>query len=218
MAKTIKKLTKLNNPECFIQVNTVKGFKYIDKAGEIVNFYHVDDIIPRFSMGLNGLIIDKPKDKIDTLKVTSQMVWMKFSQIDSLDMVSDLFSKETKEVLSILEVKKLNRIGWRNYFIYEFSDQKKQEEYFAGLANTKAGKLSFIKLEIQHSENLNVNLRIQAVVKNDEQQTPGVLFDVDVFQAGNIEPENISKILRNIRQYLADEDGFLSVINNTFID
>jgi len=33
MSDTIQKLNKLKNPESFIQINTVKGFKYIDKAG-----------------------------------------------------------------------------------------------------------------------------------------------------------------------------------------
>ncbi len=40
MSKTIKKLNKLNNLESFIQIDTIKGFKYIDRAGEIVNTYY----------------------------------------------------------------------------------------------------------------------------------------------------------------------------------
>ncbi|MDP2933714.1 MAG: hypothetical protein Q8N81_06325, partial [bacterium] len=67
MTKTIAKLNKLNNPESFIQINTIKGFKYVDKAGEIVNAYHKKNAAPQFAMGLNGLVIEQPKDKIDQL-------------------------------------------------------------------------------------------------------------------------------------------------------
>ena len=40
MSKVIQKLNKLKNPESFFQINTIKGFKYVDRAGEIVNAYH----------------------------------------------------------------------------------------------------------------------------------------------------------------------------------
>ena len=84
MSNTIQKLNKLKNHESFMQINTVKGFKYIDKAGEIVNQYHTENIVPNFEMNLNGLIIKEPKSKIYELKITSQMIWAKFNEIDSL--------------------------------------------------------------------------------------------------------------------------------------
>jgi hypothetical protein len=68
MSKTISKLNKLNNPESFIQINMIKGFKYIDNAGENVNAYHKNNPAPQFNMGLNGLIINEQKDKAESLK------------------------------------------------------------------------------------------------------------------------------------------------------
>lgn len=74
MNKVIQKLNKLKNPESFIQLDTIKGFKYIDKAGEIVNIYHRNNSAPKFQMGLNSLVIEQPKDKIDQLKVTANVI------------------------------------------------------------------------------------------------------------------------------------------------
>ena len=51
--------------------------------------------------GLGGLVIEQPKDKIDELKITSQVIWARFSEIDSLDMISNLFSKEAESILKI---------------------------------------------------------------------------------------------------------------------
>ena len=98
MSKAIQKLNKLKNPESFIQVNTIKGFKYVDKAGEIVNAYHKNNSAPQFQMGLNGLVVEQPKDKIDELRVTAQVIWAKFSEINSLDLISTLFAKESENI------------------------------------------------------------------------------------------------------------------------
>jgi len=216
MSKTIQKLNKLKNPESFIQINTIKGFKYVDKAGEIVNAYHKNNSAPQFQMGLNGLVIEQPKDKIDELKVTTQVIWAKFNEIDSLDSISTLFAKESESILEILEVEKISRVGWRNYFVHEFLNKEKQDEYlkkFTVIDNTKP---TVIRLEIKTSKDFSANLMLQPVIKNDENKTSGILFDIDIFQNGEFEPKDISKLLREFRQYLADENGFLSIVNNTF--
>lgn len=216
MSKEISKLNKLNNPESFIQINTIKGFKYVDKAGEIINAYHKSNSAPQFSMNLNGLIISGPKEKIDQLKITAQVIWAKFVEPDSLDMISTLFAKEAAGILKILEVEKVNRVGWRNYFVYEFQNQEKQDEYLKKFTVIEDTKPSVIRLEVKTGKDFNTNLVIQPVVKSDEAKTLGILFDVDVFQNGEIEIDKISNILKSFRQYLSDDNGFLSVINNTF--
>ncbi len=216
MSKTIQKLNMLKNPESFIQVNTVKGFKYIDRAGEIVNLYHKKDAAPQFSMNLNGLIIDEPVEKIDQLKVTSQVFWIKSSTVDSLDMLSTTFAQETKKVLDILAVEKLNRVGWRNYFVHEFKDKDEQEKYlkkFTVIDNTLP---LILRLEIKTGKDFSANLVLQPVVKEEENKTYGVLFDIDVFKNGEIVKSDIGKLLKDFREYLADEDGFLVVVNQTF--
>jgi hypothetical protein len=217
MSKTIAKLNKLKNTESFIQINTVKGFKYIDKAGEIVNQYYQGDIVPVFEMNLNGLIIKEPKDKIQELKITPQIIWAKFNEIDSLDMIKGLFFKESKTILDILEVEQISRIGWRNHFVFEFKDKKEQEKYFKNLTSFNEGVLSIVRFEIDTKKDFSLNLIIQSVVKNDENQTPGVLFDVDIFQKGKIKIDNVQKILKSFMNYLREEKSFLSVLNNTFI-
>lgn len=216
MNRTIAKLNKLKNPESFIQVNTIKGFKYVDRAGEIVNAYHRNNSAPQFQMDLGGLIIVRPIDKIEELKITSQVIWAKFSDIDSLDFIATLFSKEAENILNILEVEKISRVGWRNYFVHEFLNKEKQKEYLEKFAVIENTKPSVIRLEVKTDKDFNANLVIQPVIKNDTEKTHGILFDIDIFQNGEIEPKNISKLLREFRQYFTDENGFLNLVNNTF--
>lgn len=217
MGKIIQKINKLKNPENFFQINTIKGFKYIDKAGEIVNEYHTNDEFPKFSMGLEGLIIQNPREKIEILKVTSQTIWMKFSEVDSLDMTSRIFSEEASKIVKILEIEKISRVGWRNYFIYDFVNKEKQEEYFKKLISIKNLKLSVANFKITTDKKFDINLIIQPVVKNDGQKTPGVLFDVDIFQTDNLEIDKISSILESFRNYILDEKGLVEILNETFL-
>jgi hypothetical protein len=216
MSKIIQKLNKLKNPESFIQINTIKGFKYIDRAGEIVNLYYNNNSAPQFEMGLGRLTINQPKDKIDELKVSSQVIWARFSKIDSLDSVSNLFVKESERILKILDVNRVSRVGWRNYFIHEFINKEKQDEYFKKFTVIKDAKPMILRLEMETKKDFSVNLMLQPIIKNDENKTAGVLFDVDIFQNGKFKPEEISKLLGEFRQYLAGDDDFLSVINKTF--
>lgn len=216
MAKTIPKLNKLNNPESFIQVNTIKGFKYIDKAGEIVNSYHVNNTPPKFAMNLGGLVIENPVEKVDQLKITSQTFWMKFSEIDSLDMIMNIYSKEIKKVIEILEVEKTSRVGWRNYFVYEFASQEKQDKYLERFSIVDKTKPKLIQMEVTTGEDFNASLIMQPVIKNDENKTLGVLFDIDIFKTSEIEIGDIGVWLKKFKKYLSEENGFLSLINNTF--
>lgn len=217
MSKTIQKLNKLKNPESFLQINTIKGFKYIDKAGEIVNEYHKNDSAPVFSMNLDGLLIRDPKEKIEELKITPQTIWAKFSEVDSLDSVARMFSLEAERIIKILEVENVSRIGWRNYFIFDFINEGKQNQYFENIFLIKNSKLSVASFEVITEKQFKVNLIVQPVIKNDEQKTRGVLFDIDIFQKENITTNNIYDILKTFREYLVDENGFLKVLNDTFI-
>ena len=47
----IKSITDLKLQNSFYQLNLIKGFKYVDKAGEIVNLYHNGNKPPEFNMG-----------------------------------------------------------------------------------------------------------------------------------------------------------------------
>jgi len=216
MSKTIQKLNRLKNPESFIQINTIRGYKYIDKAGEIINSYHRNKIAPQFQMDLSGLVIEQPIDKIDILKVTSQVIWAKFNEIDSLDSISTLYGKESEKILKILEVDKISRIGWRNYFVYEFLSKEKQEEYLTKIVLIKSAIPSAIRLELKIGKDFSANLLLQPVVKNNTEKTTGILFDIDIFQNGEFEPNNITTILKGFKKYLIDQNGFLGLINNTF--
>jgi hypothetical protein len=217
MSEKIQKLNRLKNPESFVQVDTVKGFTYLDKSGEIANRYESKDKSPTaININIDGMVIVDPTDKIKEIKVSPLVVWAKFINSEPLDYISRLYVEEANAVLSILEVSEIKRIGWRNYFIYEFNNKEDQEKYFEKL--TKLNRLIlFLRYEIETSNDFKANLSIQPVIKNNTEKTPGVLFDIDLYQTKDIDVKNISKILANFRKFLNSSKGFLEAINETFL-
>jgi hypothetical protein len=213
----ISKLSKLNNPESFLQLNLIKGFKYVDLAGEIVNKFYTKDSPPNFQMGLDGLTIKKPTKDIEELKITPVVLWAKFINNPSFDKIEDLFNDNAKSILNTLKVERINRVGWRNYFIYTVDTQNKIDEYFKKYFNPSTLKITSYACELNTNKSFKANLTVQPVVKKDSHNAKGLLFDVDIFQTGDFSPSDIKNILTSYREFMANKGDLMSILNTTFL-
>lgn len=213
MPKEIEKIGQMNYLQSFLQMNLIKGFKYIDKAGELVNNYTGDKPL-QFEMNLDGLVIEKPKSGIDQIKISPHQLWMKILSPGSLDQPVDTFIHEAEKTLGILGVNKISRIGWRNYFAIDLANDQERSDLFNRLLILKNTDLTQIKIDVK-AMGIAAAVFINQVHKKDEAKTPGVLFDVDVFQEGEATIQEAAKSLRKFRAYLADDkEGFLSLVNS----
>ena len=216
MGKAIRKLNQLIKPESFIQINTIRGFKYVDRAGEITNAYYKGDNAPDFTMSLSGLVIRQPDQHIEELKITPNNIWAKFESVDSLNSVADNFNHHAKKILPILEVDSVSRVGWRTYFVYEFSSKEDQEKYLEKFSVIRGAKPVVLRFQLEEDKRFKVNLIVQPVIKDDQTKTPGVLFDADVYQTGEIGVQTIPAVLKTFREYMMNDDGLLGTFNSTF--
>lgn len=204
----IKKINELKSMESFLQINFVKGFEYIDKAGKIINFFNKT---PK-AISTYGLSIEKTKK--EEVRITPFNFWSHFISPDSLGQVSDSFANDAEEVLKMIGVKEITRIGWRNYFMYKFS---KDEEIKSALNKFIQKKsLNFNAVAFSYKENgINFNFRIEKL-PDEKDDNRELLIDVDSFK--NFSDDNPLKlgneknILREIREKIQSE-SFLSMIN-----
>lgn len=220
MSKKITKISKLLHPASFLQLNTIRGYEYIDRAGKIVNEYHLEgETPPNFTMSLGGLTIENPKPKITTLRVSSNVIWLHFEKPDSLDLVLNNAISEFKKLVNLLNVKELKRIGWRNYFIYEAKDENEVNEIFSKnnklTNNLKMEMLGYLIEKPIEEIKFDGILSISKVFSKPEEgkEKYGILFDIDLFVKNKAKIEDMDKILRAFKEYLG-KDKFLSVINN----
>lgn len=214
MKHTIQKINKLICAESFLQVNLVKGFKYVDKAGEIVNEFHSGNKEPQFAMILKELVINK-SDR-EEIKISPKVFWSRYISPDSIDQFLELFVKDAEKIFKILEVNQISRIGWRNHFVYEFTQEDGEKERALIFSKfLKKEKLNLEVIELSYKiESVNFYFRISKISKNDKNSTPALLFDVDCFKEfnENLKIEETRSELKKIEKKIRSDD-FLGIIN-----
>lgn len=213
MKQTINKIQKLSNIESFLQIHFIKGYKYVDKAGEIVNYFYKGNKEPIFSMTMNGLDIFNPEEKIDSIKISPKSFWAHFLQPDSLEQMDSFFGAKAQDILKILEVSEISRIGWRSYLVHEFNneeDRKKVLQKFVPIDNSDFEETSLTYL----CKKVNLTIRLRKIVKNDDAALPSLLFDIDFYQKYE-EPLGVDSIVLKLGEFkdVIKSDDVLLLIN-----
>ena len=213
MPNAIRKINQLKTLESFIQINFFKGFEYIDKAGKLINKFYKDDLPPQFSVGLDGLVILKPNDITEELKISADGYWSHYTKPSSLDQVATFYSKYYDDVVNTLGVEKITRIGWRNYFVYEYQKSEERENALKKLNLGSELKIEACVFSLKTNE-ITSNIIIRRAVRNDSKKTPAILLDIDsfiVFKSPHPVKEG-HKSLKEIR-IMIQSDDFLKQIN-----
>lgn len=219
LVNTIKKL-KLENS--FLQLNTIKGYLYIDKAGSILNSY-INESKPfdlQFNMSINGLIIDSPSINFDKIKITSDSLWFNLKK-EKLDFQFknhlDLYLKEAKWISEKLSILKYSRFGWRNHFIHEFEKDTDQQDILKKIfpmadVNVKLNNFCF------SAKVGNINCTFIVSVLEDPENSDlikGLLIDIDQFYTKEIgfSAKDIQKLKDEFQDSFKPTGEILSFIN-----
>ncbi|HEY4505428.1 hypothetical protein A2V80_03140 [Candidatus Woesebacteria bacterium RBG_16_39_8b] len=213
MKQAIRKITQFKIIESFIQTDFVKGFKYVDKAGEIVNSFYNGKTPPRFEMNLSGLVIVDPDEQTKEIKVSPLAFWAHYLEPDTLDRIASLFEKKLEVIFPILSPEGFQRLGWRNYFIYEVNNEAERGEILAKFLPVTSLEFNEISLNLK-IEQVNSQFSLKKVLKKKDPKAAALLFDTDNFIRYE-EPVGIDQIksdLRKIRESFSSEK-FMGVIN-----
>ena len=206
----IKSITDLKLQNSFYQLNLIKGFKYIDKAGEIVNLYYEGDKPPNFNMGIDGLYLKSPEEYIEVLKYSSDRLWMKFDKIDTIDQVIQFIRKPINITKDIQKVEIISRIGWRNIYLIELMNTQEVnniEKIVEIIPDTNT--LSF---RITHSKNeIKSVIEIELLVNKKDKNKKALQINVDVFIQENVKIDDVIKRTKEIMQYFKND--FIKLIN-----
>lgn len=217
MAKLpLTKINQLIKAESFLQVHFLKGYKYVDKAGELVNFFHSEDKKPPlFSMSMNSLVIKEPKGKAQEIKISPTDFWAHFVSPDSLEVMEDFFQPNADAITGILGIDEITRVGWRIYFVHEFETKEERGrtlEKFIPFKGLSLGEVYFTTT----IGGVSSNVRLRSVLKDDEGEdsTPGLLIDVDFYKKYK-EPSSSTELLGELKKFkeVVRSDDFLDFVN-----
>lgn len=210
MSKTIQKINNLKKLEGFIQLNFVKGFKYVDKAGEFFNHFYVGDKFPKHAMDPTGMIV-KINEKTE-LKVSPHNLWMHFVEPDTFNSQRGEFLKKSNLVNSIFEPEKYTRVGWRNYLVYESGNDYPSIIPKDYLQDCEFSEIVFTK----KINNFDSRISVSKLIKT-EGKTKAVLFDIDLFKKEDFNRENFSSHLNELMTNMENaykSEKLLSIIND----
>jgi len=177
MSKKITKISNLKNLESFLQVNYLNGFKYIDKAGEILNMYQSKTGAIVYDMSPNRLIIPSPLANLDEIKISNVDLWCHYINPKNLGESERIFLEESEKLLKIIEVGKVTRIGWRNYYVYDLTKKPKNLNALTTLSNASIRELHFQK---DLPNDIKSSARIKLLKQKDDNKIV-LFFDLDVY-------------------------------------
>lgn len=191
--------------ESFVQCDFLDGFQYIDKAGEIVNgFVRANKEIPKFSMGLNGLLITNLNDTVKELRVSSNSIWIHFVEPKNLGDVSNEAKLYTEKIIKILKPTMFTRLGWRNYFIREdFSKNDKPQTKLKISDDLDLFDLQEVVLS-KKIDTYDIRVEIGSVAKVTDLSSRGLLFDIDISKA--LKTLTIGPLLDDMRSKIKSDD------------
>ncbi|MDO8592984.1 MAG: hypothetical protein Q7R92_04440 [bacterium] len=214
MKHEIKKLNRLKHTDSFMQINYSRGFKFIDRAGELVNLFYTEIKEPPYQMTQRELIVKEKIDDYRMYRIAVNNFWYHDSDPQNLGDLLNIFLKKSKDVLEVLEIGEITRIGWRNYFVYEFQSTEEKNKVFSKLVSFEGLELS----NLSFKKNINgyiCNFNIKSAEKQDENKTAAIIFDIDCFHVykETIGQKLVNEKLKAIKD-LFYSDNFLSVINS----
>lgn len=177
MSKKINKISQLKNLESFLQINYLKGFKYIDKVGEILNLYQSELGEIQYNMSPTRLIIPKPLPDIEEIKISNVDLWCHFVEPKNLGNAESIYLNEVTKILNILGVEKVVRTGWRNYFIHELPNKPNDLNSLSKITKISTQELTF-KQDLMN--NVKSSIRVKLLKQKDNEKIV-LFFDLDVY-------------------------------------
>lgn len=208
----IKKLTDIENTDGYIQSKFIKGYKYIDRAGEILNLYEKDDGAISYSMSPERLVIHEPTKGIKELKISNHDFWIHFQKPASLEMVEKQYLDNAKKILAVTGVKKVINIGWRNQYLYE---QPNKELTLKHLAPTLPEEVSAISFSTEVGS-ISVNVSAQLLKDNETEKKSALLLDFDFYLVADFEISELSEAIRQLKSAIRSKE--VLVIINQFLE
>lgn len=101
--------------DTFVQVNFVRGWRYLDDAGKIMNRY--DDEFPAKEVGVQGLKLQEGKPPLIELTVAPDRLWLHFDRPGTITLAGDQSLPYIADISDILSVTNSSRFGLRSQWV-----------------------------------------------------------------------------------------------------
>jgi hypothetical protein len=229
------RLADLTLADAFFQVNLVKGYRYLDTAGRIMNDF--DDRFKEMEVGLQGLNMRAPADPEDHLlemRISAEQIWLHYGVGTPWTELRQEIPRLVERIAGVLEVSSFKRRGFRTMLLYPVEDLRTGNELMRrGIYNEQVirwdrfGETLSTAFHTRFQlKRLRVTLEMRPVralrerplegfVEEQDLVVPGamvdkippfaILVDTDVYSDIRAADLSVKPILNEATQFLEDE-------------
>jgi hypothetical protein len=205
----------------FCQVDTVRGYRYLDVAGKVMNQYGAR--FREMTVGLDGLRMWGSDDSFVEARASVKQLVAAFTLPPTFDLLEQEMNGYMRDVTGIFEVDHATRLGYRLQFVWPLDHDrtKDRQELLANIMHVRAlageHDVGSFNVAVRFEESdYGISLSIATVSRTDTKTSPsdattdlltelplsGVLFDVDFSSQGKALPLlNLRPLLRFGRKW-----------------
>lgn len=202
----------------YFQANMLKGWRYLDDAGKIMNRW-----LDRFSettVGVDGLVMRNPDATLREIQVSVHRIWLAFSTPDTIRLVCDQSAKICTQISDIIDVSSYNRLGMRLQYLHPMPDAESCRRLVSNnlVPDSFQNSLKATGLDLHSADagmdfrdsKLKVRLSISSVKRARKPSKPdklpdiGVMFDIDLYQDEQTDKAKILTFVRAVEAWVSE--------------
>ncbi len=201
--------------KAFFQLDTVRGYRYIDDAGRIINKYEVE-FPEAIVAGLQGLRMANSGATVEELKVSSHKIWLSFNRPATPAYVSDNAIRIGRDIAKMIAVTHASRFGLRFEYVMSVDDAETAARRCAAVIYAEpflppASEVSTFEAMVETKvDDIEMAMRVHPVMRAEgakDEDIPefGMMFDMDFYRRGEELPlSEVRKFTRTAHKWLRD--------------
>jgi len=182
----------------FVQANTIKGYRYLDLSGVVLN--RIADRYREFTIDPGGCIMRDPKDAKDpyAIRFSSDRIWLHYVPVESLKYVLDTAPEWISSIAKDIDVRRFGRLGLRCQFFAPCKDIVKASTVLSKKISGDILQNTIAEVDDRKDAVVEYHMRVPvgrfiaaihvATIKIMREprtavdfQSDGLLFDVDIY-------------------------------------
>lgn len=200
---------KWNLHQVFVQANLIKGYRYLDLSGIVLN--RISNLYKEFGIDPGGCLLQHPKDAKDpyAIRFSPDRIWLRYVPIESLAYVIDTAPEWINSIAKDIEVSKFSRLGLRSEFFLPCTNIAKASTFLTKRASSEIIGSKVAQIEDRQDVDTEchfrvrvanfiaaIRLRIVKIIREPtapiDYDSDGLIFDVDIYLRKN-PPEGIPR-------------------------
>ena len=206
-----------------IQIHYPQNFTFIDKVGGVIDHFLKSDLNLKtnYRTHLNNEIcetlFESTKQDLSKIKFNTSFIWFEVRKNFNNDLKEKVVGG-TKLLCSLLDIKKVNRIGFKKAYIYNFKDKAEYSNFYPSLFPKLEGVETgqFHVVISPKDKDFKCILSVSSVI-NPNNQEYKTIIEADCYKEGEICVKNIEDQIAQMNDFIISDHQLKSQIKKQIL-